>query len=443
MRLITTLFILTSFGFSSAFSQFGLGERLKRKVEEKIERKTEEAVERALEKPFEEREESDEDSNGTNSPQDSGSSNSGRNSSSSDNSVKPEVASLKTYSKFDFIPGENVVFFEDFSQDAVGDFPVNWNTNGSGEIITTSLNEGKWLKMVNEALYVPDIKHPFPENFTLEFDLLCNFNEEVSSNHLGYLRLEIMQIDNVRNSIKTDYLSTSENLFNHIFEMDLQFLYESRIWIKNMVGWEDGGINNQLVGNWIKGQHRKPIHFSISVNKQRYRLWINEAKVVDIPRLVDKDAKNNLIRIFPYSLNMEYDFDLMISNIKFAEGTVDARSKLITEGRLVTHGITFDTGSDKIKPESFAVIKSIADVLAANADVKIMIVGHTDSDGNADKNQTLSEKRAAAVKNSLVGEFGIQESRIQTSGKGDKVPVAENNSTQGKAQNRRVEFVKI
>lgn len=437
MRLFVTICILVIFGFSTLFSQFGLGERLKRKVEQKVEEKTEEAVERALENPPEEVEESDTENSSQN---DSGNSD---NPQANTNSGVPAEVTLQTYSKFDFIPGENVVFFEDFSQDAVGDFPVNWNTNGSGEVITTSLNGGKWLKMLNEALYVPDIKHPFPENFTLEFDLLCNFNENVSRQHLGFIRFEILQIDNVRNSVKTDYLAVQENLFNHILGIELQFDYESRVWINNMVGWEDAGINNELTGNWIKGQHRKPIHISISVNKQRYRVWINESKVFDIPRLIDKEAKNNLFRIFPYGLNLEYDYDLLISNIKFAEGTVDARSKLITEGKLVTNGITFDSGSDKIKPESYAVIKSIADVLSANQTVNIMIIGHTDSDGNADNNQTLSEKRAAAVKNALIKDFGINDSRIQTSGKGDKMPVTDNNSAQGKAQNRRVEFVKM
>jgi outer membrane protein OmpA-like peptidoglycan-associated protein len=119
------------------------------------------------------------------------------------------------------------------------------------------------------------------------------------------------------------------------------------------------------------------------------------------------------------------------------------RSKLITEGKLVSYGIYFDVNKDVVRSESFGTIKQIADVLKENADVKIKIVGHTDSDGDDKSNLDLSKRRAASVKSVLVKEFGIDASRIETDGKGENEPVAKNDSVINKALNRRVEFIKL
>ncbi len=61
---------------------------------------------------------------------------------------------LKAYSKFDFVPGENVIFFEDFAQDNIGDFPALWNTNGSAEVVTTNLYPGKLGEIFNARCHV-------------------------------------------------------------------------------------------------------------------------------------------------------------------------------------------------------------------------------------------------------------------------------------------------
>jgi outer membrane protein OmpA-like peptidoglycan-associated protein len=135
--------------------------------------------------------------------------------------------------------------------------------------------------------------------------------------------------------------------------------------------------------------------------------------------------------------------NLFIANFRFAVGAPDTRSRLLTEGKLITRGITFDSGSDVIKPESYGVIKEIADVLKENSSLRIKIIGHTDSDGADDMNLTLSKKRSAAVKNTLEKQFGIDASRMETDGKGESEPVSPNNTSEGKANNRRVEFIKL
>jgi outer membrane protein OmpA-like peptidoglycan-associated protein len=111
-------------------------------------------------------------------------------------------------------------------------------------------------------------------------------------------------------------------------------------------------------------------------------------------------------------------------------------------GRYVTHGILFDVDSDRIKPESSATIKMIASGLQANSGSNFVIEGHTDSTGDAAHNMDLSQRRAEAVKTVLVSQFGIDGARLSTKGLGSTKPVASNNTPQGRAENRRVEFVR-
>ncbi|HTF27580.1 MAG TPA: OmpA family protein, partial [Flavitalea sp.] len=112
------------------------------------------------------------------------------------------------------------------------------------------------------------------------------------------------------------------------------------------------------------------------------------------------------------------------------------------EGKFSTTGIMFDVNADSIRPESNCVLKELSGILQKNPDIKIKIVGHTDSDGKDAENLELSKKRAAAVKEILIRDFGIDASRMETDGKGETEPVQDNKSKEGKAQNRRVDFIK-
>ena len=132
-----------------------------------------------------------------------------------------------------------------------------------------------------------------------------------------------------------------------------------------------------------------------------------------------------------------------ISNFRIAEASEDLRSLLLKNGRFTTTGIYFNTNSSVVKKESYGTIKSIADMLKADAGIKIKIVGHTDSDGDPAINQDLSVRRAESVKKILVKDFGIDASRLQFDGKGEAEPADDNSTEKGKANNRRVEFIKL
>ena len=180
---------------------------------------------------------------------------------------------------------------------------------------------------------------------------------------------------------------------------------------------------------------------SISVTKNRYRLWINETKYVDIPRFIQE---LNVLNYLKFHINNFKDGEerLFITNLKVAEGGVDLRRKLMSEGKISTNGILFDSGSANIQPRSLGIVRQISQVLMQDENINLMIVGHTDSDGNDDTNLKLSKARAEAVKNALVNIYNISANRLSSDGKGELSPVADNSSTEGKAQNRRVEFIK-
>jgi OmpA-OmpF porin, OOP family len=179
---------------------------------------------------------------------------------------------------------------------------------------------------------------------------------------------------------------------------------------------------------------------SIWMQKQRLRLYIDDAKILDLPRLLPPGLTCNKLEFGSVSYEGN---NSLITNVRIAYGAPDTRNKLLTLGKLVTYGITFDVNSDKVKAESYGTLKDIASVLKDNPDVKVKIIGHTDGDGDAAKNLDLSKRRAASVKKELTSTFGIDGSRMETDGKGKTEPIAPNDTPANKAQNRRVEFIKL
>ena len=128
--------------------------------------------------------------------------------------------------------------------------------------------------------------------------------------------------------------------------------------------------------------------------------------------------------------------------VRFAESVPDFSQTILSAGKFVTHGILFNTDSDVITSDSAAVIQQIAKGLAANPDMNVEIDGHTDSTGTPEHNMDLSKRRAEAVKNVLASQFSIDAGRLTTAGFGSTKPIDNNNTAAGKAQNRRVEFVR-
>lgn len=119
----------------------------------------------------------------------------------------------------------------------------------------------------------------------------------------------------------------------------------------------------------------------------------------------------------------------------------EMQKSLGAEGRIALHGIHFDTDSAVIRPESKPTLDEIAALLEGTTDLKLLVVGHTDNQGGFDYNIDLSRRRAAAVAEALVGDYGIDPGRLRPWGVGYTAPVASNASEEGRSMNRRVELV--
>jgi OmpA-OmpF porin, OOP family len=345
-------------------------------------------------------------------------------------------SSFSVYSKFDFIPGEKIIAFEDFSQEAIGDFPVNWNTNASGEVVNVSGAPGKWLKLNATGVYMPENITNLPENFTLEFDLMCNPEFRYSSSPLYFAIASL--------KAPKDYVVYQQG-YGGRKGFNTWILPTSSTGKSGKAGYEYYNDNAEDRGETETSRFHAPVKNKVRISiwrqKQRVRVYLDEDKILDVARALNPGSYNALV--FALNTAKTQPDQYLISNIRIAAGAPDTRNKLLTEGKFITTGILFDVNSDRILPASYPVLKEIATVLQSEESVKIKITGHTDSDGEASANQALSEKRAASVKRALEKEFSIAAERMQTAGKGESEPISDNKTGAGKAQNRRVEFTKL
>jgi outer membrane protein OmpA-like peptidoglycan-associated protein len=175
---------------------------------------------------------------------------------------------------------------------------------------------------------------------------------------------------------------------------------------------------------------QKLVHIAMWRQKERMRVYFNQEKAWDLPKAMSPNAKYNAIVWWLQGPGQNASY--FMSNLRLGVGAPDTRKKILEQKKWVTHGILFDVNSATIKPESYGTLKEMADVMKEYADLKVKIVGHTDADGADAANLELSKKRAASVKESLAKEFGIDESRMETDGKGESEPIDKNDTPAGK-----------
>ncbi|MFD1816725.1 OmpA family protein [Pseudarcicella hirudinis] len=351
-----------------------------------------------------------------------------------------KTPTLQTYNKFDFMPGEKIVVQEDFSQDAIGDFPDKWNTNSTGELVNIEGKPGKWLSLSKDGTFLPEFITGLPENFTLEFDLITNAEFSFYSSPFNCIIASLAS--------PKDFAKWGRFIVDDVTGIELGFhpmnagssQGTASFIVYNNSSKED--MKNETNTSQFFANFNNYARVSIWRQKQRLRVYMNEEKVWDLPRALTSGTNYNAVLFMLGSFQKPED-RYLISNVRLAVGAPDTRNKLITEGKFVTTGILFDVNSAVIKPESYGTLKSIAQVLQENADIKVKIIGHTDSDGDDNANLKLSKLRAESVKAALSNEFGINASRMESDGKGESQPTSPNTSSEGKANNRRVEFIKL
>ncbi len=383
---------------------------VERKVEEKAEKKTEEKMDQVLNKKKK---------NNT----ESGTSNS-----------KSGKKNKTARSANDFVAGTKVIASDDFSQDAVGDFPVNWSTNSSGEVVTFDGSDTKWLKLSDKGNYTPINFKKLPENCTFEFDL---YSTEGFSYYSSPLKIAFIVTKK-----KNDYLQWSE--FKTGQEGVILGLHPQ------VAGGQAKGLSffsiinggGEIMKNDVETDTYSNSNTSARVQvwrqKNRLRMYVNGDKIWDLPNAFQDEQYNGIVfYIHGYHEKDDYYY---ISNLRLAEAGKDTRHKLIETGSFSTNEILFDTNKSTIKPASASILEELGNVLKENPNVKVNIIGHTDGDGKETDNLKLSQQRAESVKNYLNKNFAIELKRMTTEGKGETEPLTDNNSEDGKKQNRRVEF---
>jgi len=339
------------------------------------------------------------------------------------------ASSEQIYSKYDFVPGDKVIFFDDFSDTDVGEFPRKWTLQGPGAGANNAVEvvqlqgrnflRGQPAASKEDSQYYSrqyvrlSTKGDLPQKFTVEFDAVfayCPPGEKQS---------------------QTEYvlLLAQDDTPVHGGQGGLGSI---------LVRPEDGSSANTRTA--IRKGDGKVHHVAVSVNGTFVKAYVDQDRVANDPDGIARPVKHVGILMGPTGNWLCPN--VMFTNFRLAEGGKDVKSALSTDGKIVTHGILFDTGSDRIKPESLPTLKMILGLLEGDPSLKFSIEGHTDNQGGKGVNQPLSERRAAAVKAWLEGK-GIAADRLQSKGWGDTKPLDKNDTPEGRANNRRVEFVKI
>jgi OOP family OmpA-OmpF porin len=422
--IVIMLMLIAPFGAPAQLK--GLINKVKNKVDQRVNNKTDKAIDKTLD-------EIEGKKNNDATPKEETASNS--------ETAKPEEATLKSFSKYDFVPGDSVVYAEDFKGENPGELANNWNTTGAGEVTTLNQYDGNWLRLHSPFNYLSDNTNDFGDNYTIEFDVILQLKNN------GWMYPQFCF-----GFFSAPPTATGNELLREKWKSDAALLVTvapaefkgSKVLLDSYSGNKTYFRSDAKPFGQMEQWYGKPIHVAVQVQKERFRMWMNEDKVYDLPKAVPLDKIMNQLRFEVHFTNYnDEQYGIYLGNIKIARGFPDTRHKLVEEGKFSTTGILFDVNSDKIKPTSYGAVKEIADVLQKFPSIKIKVVGHTDNDGSDAANLELSKKRAAAVKQMLMNEFSIEESRIDTDGKGESEPVADNKTKEGKMQNRRVEFIKM
>ena len=403
------LILLTAVLVSIQFAEAQLLKKLKEKVDNKVNNAIDKKVDGAT--------------------KDNKNDNAGQTNDGGSDSKNPTTSGgIKAYSKYDFVPGERIVVFEDFMQDAVGDFPDKWNTNTSGEVVTIDGKAGHWLRINKQGVFMPEFIDSLPDDYTFEFDLLCD-----NPGRIWSLYTSIVNLDN---RSRPETYANAKNRFTFTVAPGTES--SSSVVERKRDDYTEAASNTPTSKFTDK---TKFVHVAVWRQKERVRVYFDEEKVWDIPKGLAADAKPNAIVYWLQGPGQDASY--FMGNLRLAVGAPDTRKKILEQNKWVTHGILFDVNSATIKPESYGTLKEMASVLKEYTDLKVKIVGHTDADGKDADNLDLSKRRAASVKESLVKDFGIEETRMETDGKGESEPIDKNDTPAGKANNRRVEFIKI
>ncbi|MBL1213630.1 MAG: OmpA family protein [Ignavibacteriae bacterium] len=383
--------------------QFGI---LKKKIKKKVENKVERKVDKEIDKTIDDALDGNTKGEGKVEP--------GKKAADTKSEQKIETetteentALLKAWSKYDFVPGDEIIFYDDLIDEENGEFPSRWDLlQGNVEIAVYGDENVINFASVQPCSIVPLMKEEgdyLPEKFTIEFD--AYFSEFCTRYYVELYDMISQKPPKTIPRISIDPTHVGVESFGGTNLADRDYPF-----------WE---------------------HISISFNTRALKVYFGEQRVSNIPNL-----RAEPIGITISSRQCHKDNQALIKNIRVAKGSKKLYDRIMTDGKFVTRGILFDVNKATLKPESMGVINKVAKLMKKHPELNFSIEGHTDSDGDDAMNLQLSEQRAESVKLALVN-LGIDASHFKVKGLGESKPVDSNANPEGKANNRRVEFVKF
>jgi outer membrane protein OmpA-like peptidoglycan-associated protein len=305
------------------------------------------------------------------------------------------------WANYDFKPGDRILYASDFTGDEVGDFPKEMEFKAGG-LELVEWEGGRWLRANEDSRFYIVLPETLPERFTMEFDY------SIPSGGEAWI-----------------YFTPDESSLV-IFG-----------------GYGTAGLRNSKAGvegrGSVKNKDTEVIRRGRVMGDGAYlKVYLDDTRVLNVPNA--NVGRSNKIQFYS---DATADKPTLFSNFRVAAGGKKLYDALTEKGRVATQGIYFDTGSERLRPESTPTLKEIGTMLKEHPELKLAIEGHTDNVGNAKTNQALSEKRAAAVRQFLIDTYQIDAGRLQAKGLGQTKPAASNDTPAGRQQNRRVELVKM
>lgn len=345
----------------------------------------------------------------------------------------------KSYAKFDFIPGEKVLFDDNFQNESPDEIPSYWEVTG-GRVETSIINGEKVLGFLdqNGAANLRLKKNTTLGNrLTFEFEYLWRNNKSswIDAYREGVFSGERIYINfgspDDRYNLSEELGDLYEGIYiSHTGEIDFGNFSGKYNMGKLMP--ETSEIYEDLCDKWVR--------VSISVTENSLRVYLNAQRVLNAPI---KSGKLRNFHIEGDGVSIEENgSQLFVRQVRLAEGGIDPYKTLSIDGKIIARGINFESGKSTLKPESLGALNNIVQMMNAHPELKFEVSGHTDSDGNDASNLNLSTERAIVVKNKLIS-LGISGDRLTTKGYGETKPISDNTTAEGKANNRRVEFLKI
>ncbi len=323
---------------------------------------------------------------------------------------QPQLSAVK----IDFIPGEKTIFYDDFTDTARDDPPAHWKLRDGKLELRTGGGIRQLTGVCPVKLAMSSAPFTFPKNFTTEIEAAFG-GESPQITFYAWPR-----------DVDGGMTPTWEIGIN-----------PNEVYMK--------GPNGENIGS-VKitpPAVNQPLKVALWVQDGRVRGYYNGERFADVNQMfVPGSAKPADHWTVRERCDRAEDGWAGLRSIRVAESAPDFSAVISSSGKYVTHGIHFETDSDRLQPDSAPVIKAVARALDKNPNLKLAIVGYTDSTGDANHNLDLSKRRAEAVRSVLISQFGVDASRLTASGQGAAKPIGNNDTAEGRAQNRRVEFVK-